>query len=98
MIGQMFLVSVSYICKQYYIYIRYIYDITDEKFAFFVPSVQAALCLLYAARESACNETIQIAEEATYNVLRCNPVCYFFNINHICFLIVIIIIIIKMFF
>ncbi|CAG9530122.1 unnamed protein product [Cercopithifilaria johnstoni] len=45
----------------------------DEKFAFLVPSVQAAICLLFAAVCSGSSRIIHYAEDALVNVLRCDP-------------------------
>ncbi|MCP9262168.1 hypothetical protein DINM_005458 [Dirofilaria immitis] len=44
-----------------------------EKFAFLVPSVQAAICLLFAAICSGSSDIIHYAEDALINVLRCDP-------------------------
>ncbi|VDO14523.1 unnamed protein product [Brugia timori] len=44
-----------------------------EKFAFLVPSVQAAICLLFAAICSGSPNIVQYAEDALVNVLRCDP-------------------------
>ncbi|EFO14030.1 hypothetical protein LOAG_14495, partial [Loa loa] len=44
-----------------------------EKFAFLVPSVQAAICLLFAAICSGSSHIIQYAEDALVYVLRCDP-------------------------
>ncbi|VDM92916.1 unnamed protein product [Onchocerca ochengi] len=45
----------------------------DEKFAFLVPSVQAAICLLFAAICSGSPDIVRYAEDALINVLRCDP-------------------------
>uniref|UniRef100_A0A158Q7G6 Uncharacterized protein n=1 Tax=Elaeophora elaphi TaxID=1147741 RepID=A0A158Q7G6_9BILA len=45
----------------------------NEKFAFLVPSVQAAICLLFAAVCSGSPHIIQYTEDALVNVLRCDP-------------------------
>ncbi|VBB31881.1 unnamed protein product [Acanthocheilonema viteae] len=44
-----------------------------EKFAFLVPSIQAAICLLFAAVYSGSPRIIQYTEDALVNVLRCDP-------------------------
>ncbi|VDK81320.1 unnamed protein product [Litomosoides sigmodontis] len=46
---------------------------SDEKFAFLVPSVQAAICLLFAAVCSGSARIIHCTEDALVNVLRCDP-------------------------
>lgn len=45
----------------------------EEKFAFLVPSVQAAVCLLFAAVKSKIETLILTAEHAVFNILRCDP-------------------------
>ncbi|VDM97076.1 unnamed protein product [Thelazia callipaeda] len=45
----------------------------DEKFASLVPSVQAAICLLYSANTSASADMVLYAEDAIMNTLRCDP-------------------------
>lgn len=55
--------------------------ISDEKFAFLVPSVQAAICLLFAAVCSGSARIIHCTENALVNVLRCDPVCSYFFLS-----------------
>uniref|UniRef100_A0A915PD73 Uncharacterized protein n=1 Tax=Setaria digitata TaxID=48799 RepID=A0A915PD73_9BILA len=56
-----------------FIYHQQMECIADEKFAFLVPSVQAAICLLFAAICSGSADIIHHAEDALVNVLRCDP-------------------------
>lgn len=44
----------------------------EEKFAFLVPSMQAAICLLFAAAQSNSQSILSSAEHALFNVLRCD--------------------------